>query len=928
MTSTAGERFEPNEYKTGFSFQGRYTCMESADQSAALWAGSGETGAIDIYSCVTGELLTTLPPRADAGSTAPSDMVSIANSRRSSRSHFGLRQTTVTPLKPSAMMATRTHMWVGYDNGTVSIFDHLLLTCITEGRFHARPIIRVVELADGTVVSATDDSTLVHWDVEERNFEAIIRIQAGVGVVSSELICMIAVTRDAHVLCGYADGTILSIDVDTGNPLSVFSGHQGRVTAMVMFGEMIFSAAEDGTVCVWSSSPHSSMSHQGNGKLLKRIIVSPCVRSLKLDHLTKSLWVAYANGLLQRWSANPDDDFGVEEVVRDGMIHESDSLNADPLQVTGLVSLGVAQTLQVLSLSTNGANKVWYGHRNVVEENLSASISAINEVIGEDARDTAAWRERLTHLMQKEAERKEKYVGILEQLSEQKLMLRYQEQWRRRVVSRSVTSGGITMAVHLSNRRSFSLIRRYFSAWATFYDRQQRHLRRYTLAKSLAEATARTRLTTLFRRWQLILVRTHVKQANKQCAQIMERASQYRALGMYFHRWCYWVRSRRHRGHGLPSAEQIRVLESKAQGQILYRAMMHWKDVSQHRNQLDARHTGWGRYVEVLARVQLTRRTRELFHLWRRWCHRRRRMASMSAVATLRAQQMNIHHQHCYFMRWSQFMHAARLDRNMKAMADVEAKLRAAESSHDSDIFEKLQLRKRIDQLIEQQEGEEWHLKNDQAQLQRLQMSCDTMRQSEEHPQFSGASAKTIEALPTSIPVGAGPIASRAPFYHSLIDQQRLSPAVLSQMPLAEGSAHAMMQLKGNVLNTYTDLALFRQVKERRQAGVSATTIFSESFSEVKRLVVSTVKGPMGAGGRCRWPLCLEALDSIPLHHCTSVLNAIKTMIVAYDLITPEELLQVEGAAMGVVSNADWILLLARACYVRRKPLLPVNNRT
>ncbi|KAG5511225.1 hypothetical protein JKF63_07167 [Porcisia hertigi] len=1077
-----GKRFEPNTYEMTFSFQGSYEHVVAAQSTATLWCANTATGAIDLYSCVTGQFVTSLLPlheevaarRAELAElplNTPSSMNTSGGLKGASnglrRPHWGAAAPTprsrglvpagggrslsaVIPasvglrvpesdVRATTMRATATHVWIGYTDGTVAVYDALLLKLNTFGQFHHDTVVSIVALCNGQTVSASADGLLVLWDTEQGGFEAVTRVTVLLDIVreGAGALCAMAHTQPAaRVFCGFESGVVYSVLVASRpqkqTAPQALRGHSARVNDMVVVRDLLFTAAEDNTVCVWycagtdgARSEHRAVSSDapietvhdvdqtpqspptsGTIKKLKRISVKPCVRCFLAEEQTRSLWVAYADGLMERWSANPDDDYGVEEVVENAL---EPSLAADR-GVRAVLSLSVAQTMQWLALSSNGVNKVWHGHKNTLEIDLAHSISALAQVVEQDTEDAAVWRERVNLLKQKEMERKEKYVFILEQLSEQRVLLRYYDIWKRSALFCGAQRRRFDQVAEvLQKKSSVQLLRRFFGHWGSFYDAQQRYMRSYVLSVVVSRTTELKQIQAYFLRWQSYVISHQMRQRTQRCAQVLARMVSTATMSSYFNRWRSVTVATTRRRHSSISAEQLALLANKAQRQVMQRVLRQWiahnsvhKECQRQRATPTAGETPQGgplipgacalsRFAAHYAKLQDQRRGRQIFLVWKRWTRRRARQASLAAVAALREQQLLHESRLRFFLRWRRRVHARHMEENTQQLKALEVELRRAETEH-GDIFEKLQLQRQLDLLLQRQAAEEAHAIHIRYQLESAEQTCTELRARQRQQGVvgsnsavcvgmgGGGSSSSSVAASNRVAAGAsaavtqtdtarlsgtdmefslsnasenpsliqqqqvvlsamsrGHMASNAAWYRSLVDQQRLSPVVLAHMPIEEAVHHIMSQLKGNVVNLYTDLSLFRQVKDRRRAGTSAAGILLEAFGEVKRLIVTTVRGASAnaaspvvvrMGGKAtRWPLSMEALDCIPVHHCATVLSAIKTLVVAYDLLRPEETQSVQMTCEEVVANADWIFLIAHACYMRRKPLLPANNR-
>lgn len=927
-----GEQLEPTSYQSMFSFSGKYSAICCVLSSASIWAANTLNGCIDIFSCGSGKLTSSLPPRILLPNAAASTPSRIS-------AELSQKDTENLP-KPTALQATQTHVWVGYDNGNVVIYDSLVHTAVSEGCFHRTAVISFGFFPDGTTVSGSLDGVLVHWDCESNNFEAITRIKtrdAGAEVLS----CLASAEACWVVICGFESGSIYVTDISNGKHSASQRNHSKKITSLVIVRDLLFSAGEDKLVNVWrydaTPLPTNTYSIAGCGgthihslKLLRRIPVNPAVCSLVLDRSTDSLWVTYVDGLMERWSANQDDDFGVEEIVREGMLHHQGGQ-----RVVGMYPIHTVETLQVLALSSNGINNVWYGHYNTLEEKMNKAIVTLNNVIAQDSVDTAAWRGRMDVLRRREKDRKSRYVYVLEELSHQRLLLRFYEKWRKLVVRHSAVNPKAhsldrnEKVEFLERKSKYKLARRFFTFWSDFYDRAEKDRLRWRAAAALESATKRQLMAYMLERWMMGIIRKRVLSSSRHCVLAVERANRGILLARYFFQWSQKAVSKKRsiRSSMTFTEDQLRMIESKSQIQILQRALRKWQNtthalpVSTNANAMNlSSGSSLLRFAEFYAKTRQEQVQRGYFSLWKRWVENRKRYASLRVVAELfLKQQQQLVLQKC-FACWQHFRHLRRIEHINNELALIGDQIHETESTN-KDIFEKLQLQKRMEQLAKQKEADLRELEEDEARLQQLMEDAIIARDhllhdNEKSPASRGMSAST-----------AAPMARHTNWYREVLLQQRLLPSVLTQMPREEAIHHVMSQLKGNVINLYTDMSLFREVKDRRRSGQDAAEIFTDAFAELKRLVVPSMKGNglQKNPTTLRWQLYMETLDSIPLHFCAPLLRAIKVMAIAFDLLPPDGSKAMSSTSDEVVANADWIFLIYRASYLRRRPSMPIH---
>eukprot|EP00796_Vickermania_ingenoplastis_P010861 gene10861-7527_t len=927
-----GEQLEPSTYQTMFSFTGKYNAVVCVPSAASIWAANSTNGCIDIFSACTGKLTSSLPPRV---------LLPNAACLTPSRISTELMQAEAEDVpKPTALSATATHVWVGYDNGNVAVYDHLTHGVVTEGCFHTSPVLSFGFFSDGTTVSGSIDGVLVHWDCETNNFEAITRIKNR-DPGSETLSCLASTNMCWVVVCGFDSGAIHVTDISNGKHSASQRNHAKRITSLAVTKDLLFSSADDKMVNVWrydaTPLPANTYSIAGCGgthihslKLLRRIPVNPSVSTLVLDNSTESLWVAYVDGLLERWSANQDDDFGVEEVVREGMLH------CQPGQrVVSLHPIHSVETVQILSLATNGINNVWYGHYNKLEEMMNKSIVTLNNIISQDAVDTAAWRGRMEVLKKREKDRKGRYVFVLEELSRQRVLLRFYDLWKRRVIRHNIVNprasktSKMERLVLLQRRAEYKTARRFFSLWCNFYDRAQRRKHRLLASASLELATKRAFMASAYERWMSCVAKKRVQACNRRCVVAVERANRAILMARYFFKWSqrHISRHRSIKGNMTFSEDQMRMLESKSQILVLQRAMRKWHTATRG---LPAIGAGPGQqssssldlFAQLYSKLRQEQLQRGYLSIWQRWAARRKRLSSLVAVAQLKEKEISLLMQQRYFLVWQQFLHQCHVEKVNAELQMIGQQIHEAEENN-KDVFEKLQLQKRIDQLSLQREKDVQAFEREEERLQEL---AQDIRVVQDHLKHDPDPRPVV--TPTSSALTAVPMARHTSWYRQVLEQQRLLPSVLGQMPREDAIHHIMSQLKGNVINLYTDMSLFRQVKDQRRGGQDAAAIFVDAFTEMKRLVVPKAsKSYQKTSQPLRWPLYMETLDSIPLHYCAPVLSAIKTMAISYDLLPPDGSKAMQAVSTEFVANADWVFLIFRACHLRRRPAIPLHNR-
>jgi hypothetical protein len=104
---------------------------------------------------------------------------------------------------------------------------------------------------------------------------------------------------------------------------------------------------------------------------------------------------------------------------------------------------------------------------------------------------------------------------------------------------------------------------------------------------------------------------------------------------------------------------------------------------------------------------------------------------------------------------------------------------------------------------------------------------------------------------------------------------------------IQEQVADLIARLKCKILNFNGDFGLIGKIVERSKR-LGAAKSFLEAHAAVKRVVVELVQITY-LDPDVEWPLSGATITRMRSHHTETVLGAIKSMIITYDIMTPEE---------------------------------------
>jgi hypothetical protein len=150
------------------------------------------------------------------------------------------------------------------------------------------------------------------------------------------------------------------------------------------------------------------------------------------------------------------------------------------------------------------------------------------------------------------------------------------------------------------------------------------------------------------------------------------------------------------------------------------------------------------------------------------------------------------------------------------------------------------------------------------------------------------------------------------------------------QRSIAEQVDDLIAMLKSKTLNMHQDFALCATIIKKWQASSQeqpAAKMFLEAHQALKRLVV-TWTGAMHLGADEEWPLTEDMVrEKLQSHEVATVLDAIKTMVVTFDLMQPAERAGL-NTDREIQINAKWVGFFADYCIEQRAARLgAVANR-
>ena len=125
---------------------------------------------------------------------------------------------------------------------------------------------------------------------------------------------------------------------------------------------------------------------------------------------------------------------------------------------------------------------------------------------------------------------------------------------------------------------------------------------------------------------------------------------------------------------------------------------------------------------------------------------------------------------------------------------------------------------------------------------------------------------------------------------------------------MAEKMSNIIARMKAKLLNFSSDVNQIQQLADRSKS-LESKKIFLDSHAVVKRVVVEVIKDPHFPTDQ-EWPLTKAMLLKIPSHYVSQLNNAIKTMIVTFDLMPREQRMNL-SSDQEIIMNGEWLIEIA-----------------
>jgi hypothetical protein len=806
------------------SFQISVTSLEPTHGGASLWTGESD-GSIGVRNGVTGALVYQIdaPPQANPA---------------------------LPPAVAETLFAVGSHMWAGFSDGSIRIFDQLVFILAFEAKLHVGAVTAFAQSFDGKTFSASADGTVAKWDTEVNNFENLHCIDGVEGCPAAT--CLAAYGYNLFV--GYANGAFFAYDIETGDQTVKFEGHTDAITGVCSQDGFLFSVSCDATVAVWNIA---------TGEMIKTLSAQNQARvpvtSIMCDKVGHSIWTSDAEGVINVWSSQHENNFCLIKSVA----HDE---TAEIVSLKGIVAI---DAVKVWSLGSNGENKVWHSSTNLVEEAIRDGLRAMRSIIEQDEVELRKWNELIRTLHEVAYRLRVSLASSLGVGADRRSQRGVYLLWKRWVLWSQMKKFQMRALQMQSNTAEISLMQRTFTS--LLLNRQKKHrlryktqlgnllladsqrelilayikkmeflryrLRRLKRARSIANVNANytdiISMRCAFNKLLSFRLRRQQERQRHRMTAMLEVSSQQRLMVLFFRQW----QSRVQRKDVIAQ----KVFHAAALGSAVHRSLRlsyfaTWKSFVE----MKKRHRSIQRHVVLLSASSGEYLQAKCYGKWKRYAELHMKEALTKAYAERVPETMDLE---------GQLQAVQHLLRRRRLLDDASEAIRVALLARS----EKLE---RIESLKQQNKD--------------LADKIDAKRQGK------------VDAVTRSI---------------------------------QEQVADLIARLKCKFLNFNGDIGLIAKVVERSKR-LSASKSFLEAHSAVKRVVVEMTKITY-LDPDLEWPLSEAAIRKMKSHHTETVLGAIKTMIITYDIMTAQERCSLQ-TDHEIVVNARILQEIADFCILSK----------
>eukprot|EP00756_Hemistasia_phaeocysticola_P036612 Hpha_TRINITY_DN16651_c0_g2::TRINITY_DN16651_c0_g2_i5::g.179260::m.179260 len=334
------------------------------------------------------------------------------------------------------LRATATHMWAGYDNGQVRVFDHLVVSQIypspttTADAEEEVPAphsaaVKFLHPSDNCMYTCDTAGNIIKWLDDPEGTGDFTQLASGSVLETPEqgtdTVWAVAAVGQ-YVFAGDRNGnmTMSQVVKNTGATeedfperfelLHVWATSHSSVTSIAAADGTLFTGGSDGIIRCWP------LPTPQNPKPLKEVKVGQSVDKIVVDARAHQVWGVDATGSVVKIETH------APYTTRDERM-----LNIGPF--ADVATFTTWDAMRVWSTGSNGANFSWFAQWSRAEEHMTEAIQGMETIIKEDERGLTKWKGMVEELQKVDVDRKAKLVRALESNNARGIIGLYYRKW-------------------------------------------------------------------------------------------------------------------------------------------------------------------------------------------------------------------------------------------------------------------------------------------------------------------------------------------------------------------------------------------------------------------------------------------------------------------------------------------------------------------
>jgi WD40 repeat protein len=819
-------------------FEAKSKCLAVIQGGATIWSGEDD-GSVVIRNGFTGDITKTLHMRPAGESEEESELVTVER---------------LFPLEG--------HMFMGFSDGSVRVFDSLVVTIVRQSELHKAPVKFFQQLSDGTVVSGSTDGHLVLYDDyrEEAGgtgtyFEVIRECD-----LESELTAMASLGTDIFV--GSGNGVVRAIDAaDLGTFMKFEVGDSSdAITALQRAEGSIVVGTSKGVIKIFKYNERTKAAPS----LVKELtyhVAGNAITSLVYDSRTQRMWSCDSKGFFKSWDVRSDTNYILRNEIEVG---------ASVIDIAFKVNM---DAVRVWTLASNGINLAWWSEFSRTEFEMQQAIDDMQVIIEDDEQQLAKWKNQIADVERVDNHRRSRCLEALASMTSNGLRQIYFWKWRKWMKLREHQRKREIFAHTLASTTEKGLARIYYLRLFTFWQQNKLQRQKLGIAQNLLCSTKKGIQRVYWRK----LVDYKNKEKNRvkklQMAEALMATTNSGLMRLSYKKFCAFHDRRKFRRKRIQVAENL--LRGSDVGLL---RLYYFKFLANHTarkasNKRQALIDSMGRTSEVgLLRIYYAKLQRNI--RLQKGKRQRKNVADLLMANTDRGLLF-------LYYRKLQQIHAdgaearkkREIEENEKLLAELEVKYKQMETR----IERTKKLHALVDNKNELQKKKEERLRR----IQELEQSLITLQEKIKNKEANDKRHADITA--------------------QLVE--------------------TMSQLKCRALNFDGDYSLITKTVDR--AGTmerGAVRSFLTAHMDVKRTIVSELgEQPKKKNDDDDTDLTYTwgktdtsvraAVAKFPPHTYTVILEAIKKMVIAFDILKPENLQDIETDDE-IVANANGFIVM------------------